>query len=115
MKVICDNVSEECSKGCDHLEPHDEINCCATVNLNCIDGKSLCIPVEEIEEKSKKKSNVINYQVVTGWDAATLEDGVRLLLSEGWEISGGVVISMDSAETILFCQAMVKYEDVTKD
>lgn len=110
VKVICNKSSEECEGyDCDHRIIHVRRNDCEEERCGDKEISVECIPIEEKERK------VIDYRIVTGQDAASLEDGVRRLLSDGWEFLGGVSVSMDAVETILFSQAMVKYNDVTKE
>lgn len=52
------------------------------------------------------------HTVYDGKDVLNFQDGVKVMLREGWQPYGDLVISTrENSNSVQFCQAMVKYEE----
>lgn len=53
----------------------------------------------------------MKYELVVRDGMRSMEEAVNEMLEEGWKLQGGVSISEDS-NTLCYCQAMIKHDDV---
>lgn len=57
----------------------------------------------------------MKYELVVRDDVRSLEGAVNEMLKEGWKLQGGVSVSRLNNCNEMYCQAMIKHDEVTKD
>lgn len=50
----------------------------------------------------------MEYQIISSWFPAEVEEAVKRLLVQGWQCQGGVAVGVDANGDKYYAQAMVK-------